>query len=819
MKRIALLIACLSVAFALPAQTRFVLKGRVVDGATQEKIGFATVSLHRDSTAVAAVAADAGGLFSLSVDAGGPYRLEVTMVGYASEVRGVELAGAETDLGDVALRPGVDIADVVVEVQKPLVVSDAEKMTYSVEDDPQASTSTLDEIIRKVPQLSLDADGNVLLNGQSNYKILVNGRSSATMSSNFKEVIKSMPASQIQKIEVITHPSTKYEAEGVGGIINLVTDRRKQFDGYSGSVSAGASVLGMPVWYGNASGTVQTGKFAASAMGYYSRYDTTDHTGYMQEMWRENFGADNRYHRSFACGGYDGEHYGANLDLSYTVDSLNFLTLNGSLYGGRHGGNSTALMEIFDPQMALRSSYATDEDSDLKYLGGSVALNYEHTFNRPGHTLTVSDEVEIDPDRSRSESRFTGGADFPTYSNVRLEDNRAYCNTVQIDYANPINERHNIEAGLKHIYRYSDAAADLYIFDAGEAASAAPRFDDMVYRQHILALYAGYGFTFTKWSGRLGTRMERTWNSADVTETGREPYSIRNTLFNMVPYASLTFLPARSHSLSLSYTQRLQRPDISMLSPAVDDTDPVSVSYGNPDLRSAVFHSLNLSYGYFHPKWSALAGLTALISNNCMTSYTFTENGVIHTTFSDDVHVRNYGFNGSFSVRPSQKLNLSISLTGNYAAYDFGPMEIHTDRFSFSGNLNFDCALWKEARFMVGGYYNTGDVELGSCNKGYHYYYAGVKQSLFKQKLDISLSIANPFHRTTTFRQDYASPTYAAETVYRNRASRRLSINLSWRFGRQNVAVKRASRTINNDDLSGGNKSAAAGTGAPRTGR
>ena len=173
----------------------------------------------------------------------GDYQLCITMVGYTPYKQAVEVPASGKALGKIAITQGVEVGDVVIEVQKPLVMADAEKTTYSVEDDPQASTSTLDEIIRKVPQLSLDGDGNVLLNGQSNYKILLNGRNSATMSNNFKDVIQSMPASQISRIEVITNPSTKYEAEGVGGIINLITQRKKQFHGYNGSVGASVTVL------------------------------------------------------------------------------------------------------------------------------------------------------------------------------------------------------------------------------------------------------------------------------------------------------------------------------------------------------------------------------------------------------------------------------------------------------------------------------------------------------------------------------------------------------------------------------------------------
>ena len=219
----------------MTAQQKFLLRGQVVDAANDSPVSFATTALLRDSTAVAAVAADAQGRFELSAEAAGDYRLQITMVGYNPETQPVTLRTAATDAGTIRLRQGVDIDQVTVTIQKPLVTADAEKTTYSVEDDPQAASSTLEEILRKVPQLTIDAEGNVKLNGQSDFKVLVNGRSSA-MFKNFKDVIRSMPASQIKKIEVITEPSMKYDAEGAGGIINIIT-ARKEFDGYNGSLN------------------------------------------------------------------------------------------------------------------------------------------------------------------------------------------------------------------------------------------------------------------------------------------------------------------------------------------------------------------------------------------------------------------------------------------------------------------------------------------------------------------------------------------------------------------------------------------------------
>lgn len=293
----AVMLLCLHPAAAQQPNT---LTGTVTDSASGKAVGYATVSLQRDSvTVVNAVAANSDGRFSLKAPETGDYQLCITMVGYTPYKQAVEVPASGKALGKIAITQGVEVGDVVIEVQKPLVMADAEKTTYSVEDDPQASTSTLDEIIRKVPQLSLDGDGNVLLNGQSNYKILLNGRNSATMSNNFKDVIQSMPASQISRIEVITNPSTKYEAEGVGGIINLITQRKKQFHGYNGSVGASVTVLENPAYNGNASLSIQAGKFAASIMGYAGYYDG-GRTPSESESWQENYDSENRYNRSYS---------------------------------------------------------------------------------------------------------------------------------------------------------------------------------------------------------------------------------------------------------------------------------------------------------------------------------------------------------------------------------------------------------------------------------------------------------------------------------------------------------------------------------------
>ncbi|WP_295937632.1 TonB-dependent receptor [uncultured Alistipes sp.] len=788
------------------AQQPNTLTGTILEAGTDNPVGYATVSLLRDSTAksaVVAVAAEVNGRFSIKAPEPGKYHLYITMVGYTPYRQAVDVPAAGKALGNIPFTLGVEVSDVVIEVQKPLVMADAEKTTYSVEDDPQATTSTLDEIIRKVPQLSLDAEGNVLLNGQSNYKILLNGRNSATMSNNFKEVIQSMPASQISRIEVITNPSTKYEAEGVGGIINLITQKKKELYGYNGSVGGSITVLDNPSYNGNVNMSVQAGKFAASLMGYVGYYDW-GHTPSRSESWQEHYESNNRYNKTSGVSRGSGTYGNVGLDMSYQPDTLNLITFSGWVWTGKNRNRSLSERSILDPDENPLMQYDGNSLSKWNYTGGSMALNYEHTFGKEEHTLTISDEVEIDPDTGKTDRKYTGG-----YVSRALqdEDNRMVGNTVQIDYNNPLTKNHKIEAGLKHIYRSSTTRTDIMQSDAlGEFPDANKRYTDMDYRQHVLGIYAGYGFNFTKWSGRAGARIERTWNDADVDETDNGAYKFSNRQFNFVPYLSVTFVPKMSHNLSLSYTQRLQRPGIYMLSPATDDTDPTSISYGNPDLEAAVYHTINLQYSHYDKKWSVTFALNTFLSNNNMSSYTFSDpDGVINTTYSNDVRSRNYGFNGSLSYRPSQKLNLSFSFRGGYTKNDYDEMDIHTDRFTFNQNLNLDFALWKNARFMLGENYSTGHASLGSRSQSYYYYYMGIKQQLCKKKLDLSITCSNPFEKYRKRKNIVENPTYGGWSEYKY-ACRSLYFRISYRFGKQGVSVKRTARSIENDDMSGGSK-------------
>lgn len=806
-----LMITALSTSAMAQNTTSYTLEGRVVEASTDNSIGYATVALLRtDSTVVTAAAADAVGDFKLSTKEAGTYTLQISSVGYTTLNRSVEIVDERTKLGKVALEQGVDIKEVVVAVQKPLIVADDEKLAYSVEDDPDAATSQLVDIMRKVPQLSVDAEGNVLLNGQSDYKVLVNGRSSSMMSKNFKTVIESMPAGSVKKIEVITNPSTKYEAEGVGGIINIITNR-KVAGGYNGNVNLSGS--NHYFLNGNAYFAAQAGKFSISASAYVQGMKSRlTHRG---EGFREVFDDPTMHLMTSSTGmTYKGKHWGAYFNASYEIDTMNLITLEGGYHNGTNKSIADSKTEVFSIDNERVVAYDNTWESGYKYNSYWASANYQHRFNREEHTLTLSYEMDLSPDKEDQLYDVLNTFNYPTSARRNLGDNGSFDNTVQIDYFNPINKMHSIEAGSKYIYRrYTNESQTLLRDEATGEFAVAPDYprSDMNYTQNILALYAGYHVKGKKLSGRVGTRMEQAWSDV-VVRTEKEDIAYDPSLFNVIPYASANYRPNDANTLSLSYTQRLSRPNLWHMNPYRNES-PLSVSYGNPDLDATIAHSVALSWRRFSSSWNVSLGTTGSFSNNALSSYTFVEDGVTHSTYGNIAKRQVYGLNGTIGYRSGVKFNVQLSGQGGYNVIKAPTLNLANDGFTYNVSLYASAALWKDATIYCNGYAYRFGVDLeNSYKQTYFSYGLGLRQQLFKKKLTLSFTASNPFTSKMKLTSVTETNSYRSENTSWQ-TPRQFSFSIGYRFGKTQVNVKSTNRSIQNDDMDTSSRGANTGAG------
>ena len=776
--------------------------GVVVSGVVKESkgsaVGYATVAAEQSGSVIVALAAGADGRFELSLKDDGDYTVEISAVGYQSVTRKVSLVGKPIDLGEIILTEGVAVDAVAVTIQKPIVIADAEKLSYSVEDDPEAQSSTLEEIIRKIPQLTIDAEGKVLMNGQSDYKILVNGRAAGAMGRNFNDIIKSMPASSIKKIEVITNPSMKYDAEGAGGVLNIITSKTK-FDGYNGSVNLTGSNYFDRNYNGQFSGNfaLQKEKFSLSAglyMGANNQYN--DPAGY-QQTDMQVLNTLSPYSRISQTGeyGWGGKNLYANISMGYQIDTLNLITLETSYWVGSWKNKYYSETKYLDGDNNILNSHVGNTDSKNGWQGVDFLAAYEHTFkDKQEHTLTVSEYFSIAPP---SEVTSNEGVIYPDGSTTdfnTLNIASSFENVLQADYNNKWN-KHTLEAGVKHSFDRSS------LVQSGTNTDFTTTTD---LDKHIAALYAGYALNLKTLTARAGARLEGAWYNSESVSNKRESY--KSALVNVVPYLSLSYKVKEGHNLSLSYSERLSRPGISTLSPYVTRT-ATSISYGNPDLKTGVSHTLRMKYAWMNNKWTVSPEFLTMFSNNRVANYAFVDdNGLINQTYLNHGRTRAYALQTSLSYRPSQKLQLATDIRVGYFEDGIPSENIAVKGWAFSESVNATIGLWKGARLTISEYLAKMQPQNSAVSKSWYFTTsARLGQKLLKDKLELSVSVQNPHSRTIHHLSESTTPTYLMNQSWKS-VNRSIRLSLSYRFGKHGVAVKRTKRKTDSttEEIGGG---------------
>ena len=796
-----------------------VLKGLVQVEGSDDVISFATVTLLDDSAKVITkFVSDESGHFDVKVDKAGKYTMQFSAIGYSAKEKDFVVEEGETaiDLGIIGMEEGVELKEVTVSAQAPLIKSDPDKLVYSVESDPDSKTNSLLEMIRKVPLLSVDAEDNVTLNGQSNYKVLVNGKSSSLMSNNFKEVIKSMPANSIKNIEVITNPSSKYEAEGVGGIINIITAKQHN-NGYSGSVGANADSRGGYGVNGYISANINKFSFSTNVYINSMRQPETENFSERENLLMDDF----RYSKTSGKSKYNGMGNSLNFEAGYEIDTFNLISASAWGYMGDYKVYSSSIYEDRDINKTLVRRYTNiiDNGEDFGYLSGNI--DYQRSFMKKDKTFTASYKLDYNPENINYANVVEGDINYKSFR--QKSDNKAsgQTHTLQLDYFDPLSEMHQIEAGVKAVYRRNfsetDILRDTMFTEHPQWFEDISRLNDLDYDQYIMGMYVGYLFKYKKTSTKAGVRGEYTWN--DGVSKSKIIRNFNNTFFNIIPYVNFSYSLKPTQSIKVSYTQRLYRPSIWLLNPYVNDMNPMSISYGNPDLNEEIAHSFNVTYSNFSPKFNINTSLNAAITDKSIERYSFVDpDGVHNSTYDNIGSSQRYGANIYASYRPSGNVNVYINtnLTYNILSSNFtnttSGSGLGNEGFNAGGNLGARFVFWKGGSVSVNAGGSTPRVMLQGKTSGYYYTQLGVSQKLIKEKVEIGCYFTDPFWKKIYYKSDFEDPTYTMHSEnYRRGQVVRLSV--MWRFGKMNTQVKKARRGITNDDQREGGGSSSGGGG------
>ncbi len=782
----------------------FSIKGTVVDSVSNETVPFVTVSasnLKMPLVPFKRIAADSQGKFELSVNSPEEIILKFDAVGMKTTIRRVtDFSKKDISLGTVYMTANDKmLSEVTVMAAKPLVKVDLDKISYDMKSDPESQTSNTLDMLRKVPMVTVDGDENIQVKGQSNFKIFMNGKETTMISSNPSQVLKSIPANTVKSIEVITEPGAKYEAEGLAGIINIITE--SSLKGYTGTIRAGADN------YGAANGGIYfSTKIRKWGITTNLNQGLFRNPGISIETNRESFySPDYMYFKQKNEGKNTGNFRYGSLSVSYEMDSLNLFTLSGNGFGGGYNSTTTGSTSLLSQSMEKVQQYNNLAEMKGIWGGYEGSIDYQRSFSKKDKLLTTSYKISYAP---------RGSDNYVDIENViNYFDNKQHIksnssgaeHTFQIDYTEPFNKKHVIEVGAKYIYRLNQSENDYLQYSfANSNWEPMPGIVDkkMIHSNGILGAYGSYTYKLKKFSARAGGRLERT--NASIKYNGDQAFT-QKPFTNLVPSITLSYQTTPGSNLQLSYTQRISRPDITYLNPFKDISDPKNISQGNPNLIPEISNSFNLNYNLFTQKINFNSSLFTSFGNNSIEQVSLLRDTVVYSTYENIGHSRSTGISAYVRWQVTKDFNWYFNGNTRYTYYSFMLNEKKTENqgFNYGAFLGASYTLPKNFRLNSNGGYMSPSVSLQGKSNGFYYYSLSLTKSFLQRKLNISATANGFLEKFVSFKSTTETDTYKSENIF-TRKSPRFGISISYTFGQMKEQIKKAERGIENDDVKTG---------------
>ena len=803
MKRLSyLLFLCLpSIGFA----SDFRVTAEAVDslGAPESFVTWRVFALPDTIKPIAGSLTDDDGLINASLSAPGNYRLSVIGMSSKPEERAFTLSDEApvANLGKIVLHEAATkLNEITVTAQRPLVVKEIDRIGYDVQADVEAPTSTLSEILRKVPMISVDDDGTIRVNGSTSFKIYKNGRPNNSFTNNAKDIFKAIPASSIRKVEVITDPGAREDAEGVGAILNIVTDNQTVIKGVMGTANVSFdtrnAIPGGNLWLTSqidkVTFAVNGGYFNSNRRSSeYSSWQRGTYTSSGRELYSttEGYGTNN--------GGYGG------FEGSYEPDTLNLFTIEGNffLFGTNQVGSTmTSLSEVDGSPVysyGSRSHYPSNNYHDF----GAVA-NYQRSTRLKGETITLSYQISTTDQKREEVTEYFDMVNAPmAYTGINAVSRLKYAeHTVQLDWARPLGKLHKIDVGGKFVHRTNHSMSNREYVGQNETS------DDFKHITSIGAVYADYRLKYKKLGARAGLRYEFSRLSAKYLTGDMRKFG--SNLSDFAPNVALSYDINDANTVKISYNRRISRPGVYYLDPTVNET-PLVTSQGNPNLKSSSVNQFNLNYSLIKAKFNLDFTLGARISNDNIGQYRKVVDEHTYNSYGNINHSRDYNASLYVQWSPFTKTQIMLNVWGGYSSYKYPFENLSESRFYCNPYLNVSQKLpWKLTLRGYASWYSGGLGSVYSYSKSGAdaiYYGLSLQRSFLKEdRLTVRLHANRPFGPS---RQKYTSyginSDYLSESVQTNGHQSYCGISLSYRFGSLNAMVKKTAGRINNDDVSG----------------
>ncbi|HYG04029.1 MAG TPA: outer membrane beta-barrel family protein, partial [Chryseosolibacter sp.] len=758
-------------------------------------IPFANVAVFStpDSSMVTGAVSDENGTFSTKVNSG-QYYLRITFLSYQEKIVPVNVTDADVALGNITLASGTQVLEsVTVEGERSQMELYLDKRVFEVGKDLSNISGSASDILDNVPSVTVDVDGNVSLRGSSNVRILIDGRPSGLTGISTADALQQLQGNLIERIEVITNPSARFDAEGEVGIINIIL-KKNQKRGVNGTVSLNT---GYPHNHG--------GSFSLNWRRPTVNFFTSYGINYRKGPGRGN--SFQRFTTEDTTFSYQQIVDRDRSDISHNIRGGMDLFLKNSqtLTASAIVRNSQSLdytdneYRDFDEMNTLQRTVIRNERQEEPELNTELALSYKKEYAKKGQQLTADvkwiENIETEMSQFRQTDLSIDSTGYQRSENTENERNLLF----QTDYIHPFSEKGKFEAGIKSTQRIIDNDFTVEQLDQeNNAWNILPELDNnLLYTENIHAGYFIIGNELNKFSWQAGVRGELTDISVELTETKEKSYQ---NYFNVFPSAHLSYRIAKEKTLQLSYSYRLSRPRFRELMPFSSYSDNRSVRVGNPNLRPEYTNSIEAGYLINWETGSVLSSAYYRYRTGVVERIALVDSLGFSRRFPVNLGSENaYGFEFNLSWTPVKiwRLNTNANFYRAITEGTFDEESFYADTYTWTSRTTSRITFFKAWDFQTGFTYRAPRETPQGTNKALYSIDLGLSRDVLKGNGTLTFAVRDLLN-SRKFRSIVERPEegYYSENEYQGRL-RQFMLTFTYRINRE---PNKNDRERNKDD-------------------
>ncbi len=784
------------------------IAGVLLDENTGLPVSFANVLLYKSGTAemITGLTSNEEGRFFLKDLDYGAYDLKISFIGYLDFDK-KNIVINETNrfvrIGEIVLSENAaQLAEVQVTAEREMVQFGLDKRVFNASKDLSATGGDALEVLKNIPSVSIDIDGNVSLRGSENVRILINGKPSGLAGLDRRAILAQIPASLIESVEVMTNPSAKYSPEGMAGIINIITKKQNQ-KGFNlqASLTGGSN----PSLDGALNLNYRTGKF-----NFFGNYN-----GRFQENWRkgETFRKtilpDTLFYLNTLSNSSNerlGHTFSGGLEYYFSANSV--LGANASFSPRTSDSGGDMDFDFFDFENRLTQRSVRNEMQKETETANEYNLSFNQNFKREGQTLSLvaswSDNWE--EEKNDFTEDFFSPDNLPTGEQLLQKSSEEETNTLALfqgDYTQPLWENFKLETGFRSTLQLQKTDYALLEYDENSMQYFQnDTFSNLFqYNEDVYAAYAIAGGKFKKFEVQGGVRGEQTMTRASLSTND---FVFQNDYFNLFPSASVKYELKAQQSLQLSYSQRINRPNIRSVIPAPDFGNRQDIRVGNPELLPEIIHAYELGFLTSGEKGTFNATGYFRRMNDLITRFTeVDEIGRRILTWRNLEKGSNYGIELIGTYRPFKWWNFTASVDGYKTELDGSNIEadLSNDGYQWNARLTSNWSFWKDANLQLFGFYRSRGVTAQGTMFPMYWSDLGFRKPVFGGQGAISLRVSDIFN-TRRFKFEIADAELEVASEFQ-RQSQAIYVGFSYKIGKSDRSKKQERgerRNFDDDD-------------------